>query len=258
MYYVYKITNKINGKIYIGKRKYNGTNPLLDTYMGSGKLITQAIKKYGKDNFVKEIIQEFDNENDAFLLEKELVDIEFCQREDTYNIHEGGTGSFSHINNEIIEKRKNIIALKKMIDSGELKIGGKQYFTNETYKKLSDFNINRWKYWKENPNKMPNFKCSSQTKKIIAEKLKGINNPNYGKHWYIHKDSTNINERKMFNVNEIPTDYILLSEWKDNQKNKKSSAYGKHWYNDGINNYFLFPSDDKVKDLIKGRIGNLF
>ena len=48
IYYVYQITNKINNKIYIGKRKYKGENPLLDSYMGSGKLIKEAIKKYGK------------------------------------------------------------------------------------------------------------------------------------------------------------------------------------------------------------------
>ena len=52
-YYVYKITNKINGKWYIGKRKHR--LPFNDPYMGSGKLIKVAIEKYGKDNFTKEI-----------------------------------------------------------------------------------------------------------------------------------------------------------------------------------------------------------
>ena len=106
MFYVYKITNKINGKIYIGKRKYEG-NINNDSYMGSGKLIKEAIKKYGKQNFNKEIINVFDNENDAFKLEKMLVTEEFCKRADTYNIHEGGTGSFSHINS--IKKEERII-----------------------------------------------------------------------------------------------------------------------------------------------------
>ena len=73
IYYVYQITNKINNKIYIGKRKYKGGNPLLDSYMGSGKLIKEAIKKYGKNNFQKIIIQSFDNEDDAFKLEKNLL-----------------------------------------------------------------------------------------------------------------------------------------------------------------------------------------
>jgi hypothetical protein len=86
-YTVYKITNTLNGKYYIGKHK---TSELDDGYMGSGVAITLAIKKYGIQNFLKEILHVFDNEDDMNRTELELVIIS----ESTYNLCPGGNGGF--------------------------------------------------------------------------------------------------------------------------------------------------------------------
>ncbi len=50
---VYMTTNLINGKKYIGRDSWNKYN-----YLGSGKALVKAIKKYGKENFKKEILEE--------------------------------------------------------------------------------------------------------------------------------------------------------------------------------------------------------
>ncbi len=104
MYYlIYKTTNKINGKIYIGAHK---TDDLEDGYLGSGKYIGNAIEKYGPKSFTREILETFDNPEDMYQLEAELVDEVFVNRKDTYNIKLGGQGGFDHLNTpEGIEKR---------------------------------------------------------------------------------------------------------------------------------------------------------
>lgn len=53
---IYKITNKVNGKVYIGQHKYTDENDPMYKYWGSGKYIKMAISKYGKENFTKEVL----------------------------------------------------------------------------------------------------------------------------------------------------------------------------------------------------------
>lgn len=90
MYYtIYKITNRKNGKIYIGKHQ---TNDLNDGYFGSGVALVQALKKYGKDSFEKEILFIFDNVHEMNNKEKEIITEEFVARRDTYNLGIGGEG----------------------------------------------------------------------------------------------------------------------------------------------------------------------
>jgi hypothetical protein len=105
---IYKITNTVNGKIYIGKDESDDA-----LYFGSGILIKKAIKKYGLHNFTKEIIEH--NIQDKKLLEKrEIFWIEKYNSTDKkigYNICKGGNGGDTMTNNPnkdiIIEKIKN-------------------------------------------------------------------------------------------------------------------------------------------------------
>jgi hypothetical protein len=58
---VYKTTNLINGKMYIGVDSKNDK-----TYLGSGKILKKSISKYGIENFRKEIIMEFKTDKEAY------------------------------------------------------------------------------------------------------------------------------------------------------------------------------------------------
>lgn len=85
---IYKTTNLVNGKIYIGQDSKDDPK-----YLGSGLLLTKAINKYGKENFKKEILQKCENKKE--LNESEKYWIGFYKSTDKnigYNIAEGGTG----------------------------------------------------------------------------------------------------------------------------------------------------------------------
>lgn len=88
-YTIYQITNLINNKIYVGKHQTIDPN---DNYFGSGKYIKDAIKKHGRNNFIKTILYDFDTEYEMNLKEKELITEEFVLRKDTYNLGVGGEG----------------------------------------------------------------------------------------------------------------------------------------------------------------------
>ena len=101
-YIVYQTINKVNNKIYIGVHGTQHEN-IFDGYIGCGVDIYRpasylnpktpfqcAVKKYGPKAFTRTTLQIFDNEEDAYKLESELVNEEFIKRDDTYNLILGG------------------------------------------------------------------------------------------------------------------------------------------------------------------------
>lgn len=89
--YIYKTTNLINNKIYIGQRKskvFQSTN-----YLGSGRYLRNAVNKYGVENFIVELIDISDNREE--LNNKEIYWIKYYKAYDRnigYNISKGGIG----------------------------------------------------------------------------------------------------------------------------------------------------------------------
>lgn len=87
-YYIYLTTNTINNKQYIGQHY----GKLDDSYLGSGSLIAQAIKKYGKNNFFKEILHICRDQEDADIWEKYYIQkFQAVEKDCFYNLQEGGS-----------------------------------------------------------------------------------------------------------------------------------------------------------------------
>lgn len=141
MYYtIYKTTNKVNGKFYIGKHQTTDPN---DSYYGSGKKLEYAIKKYGKDNFIKEVLFVFDNEHDMNLKEKAIITEEFVSHKDTYNVGIGGEGGPHFKGKKHSPESKAKMVHKNYTHSSETKAkiseaNRKRKFSDETKKKLSE------------------------------------------------------------------------------------------------------------------------
>lgn len=88
--YIYLTTNLINGRKYIGQHK---SEQLDESYKGSGKILLQAMEKYGFDNFSCEIIEECTSKED--MDEKEAYYIalsDAVNSREFYNLTPGGLG----------------------------------------------------------------------------------------------------------------------------------------------------------------------
>jgi hypothetical protein len=143
MIFVYKTTNKINGNIYIGVHQ---TDDLNDEYFGSGDLINLALEEFGKENFEREILQQFSTLAEAYSYEFKLVNREFVNRSDTYNIALGGDGGWYHTKGKTNVKDANGNTMQVSVNdprflSGEL-VGIQKgtFHTKETKSKMSKKN----------------------------------------------------------------------------------------------------------------------
>lgn len=201
IHYLYKTTCLVTGRYYIGM---HSTANLEDGYMGSGKRLRYSIRKYGKENHVKEILEFFDSRELLVEAEKKIVSPDLMQDKNCMNLKEGGTGGFS--NNE---------HMKKCSNAGNNKIKFLRLNDIEWKKKESD-RRSKEKLGSKNPrfNKLPTFgfknkRHSDNTKQLIRLKMlsKGIGQKNsqYGTCWI----TNGIENKKIKKDSEIPNGWYF-------------------------------------------------
>lgn len=133
-YGIYKITNLVNGKMYIGQHT---TTNLDDGYMGSGLVIRRAIEKYGIENFRKEWIMFCEDRDELNYWERVFVDDTWVLRSDTYNLKVGGKGGS-------VQGRPAHNKGKPLSEAQKLKISeARKHLSEETRRKLGNGNRGR-------------------------------------------------------------------------------------------------------------------
>ena len=208
-YTIYKITNIVNNKIYIGKHE---TRNLDDNYMGSGKHLKYSINKYGIENFTKDTLFIFDNEEEMNNKEAELVSIDFVERKDTYNLCIGGKGGFGYINStkKNIYGRNGINGLNNLMTGSEVKTLLQETNRWEEYrKKLSNSKKEKYKNGYQNPFKDRTHSDETKAKigAINSEIQTGKGNSQYGTKWIHNLDLKR--SKKIKKEEQVPEGWLL-------------------------------------------------
>jgi hypothetical protein len=241
---IYLTTNLINGKKYVGLDVNNDKN-----YLGSGVHIKSAIKKYGKENFVKEILEVCDSRQELLLCEKKWIEnFKAVESKEFYNVHIGGIGGdITQYMDEskIIEWKQNISNSKKGKTKGKplteqnkkgISESLRKYYDNggvaplqgkkrddETKRKISESNKGK-EFTKEH---LENLKESFKGRDYNGEK-----NPFYGKGHMISGEKNPMYGKSFYDVwvekygKEVAD--IKKKEWLDKKRKKNGTDYNNN------------------------------
>lgn len=178
-FYIYRVTNKVNGKIYIGKT--NNCDKRLKDHISQAlrkskcNYFQYAILKYGKDNFIIDVLEKNESEKETFELEKKWIKILKSNHKDIgYNLTEGGEGSsgYTHSdewkNNMSLKMTGKIRSKNYCFNIAKAKLGKnngmfERTHSNETKQKMSEFQKNRIRR-----------KLTEEEKNIISQKVKAV------------------------------------------------------------------------------------
>lgn len=187
--FIYKTTCLVNGKIYIGQHVlYNDERD--DKYLGSGVIFLKVLRKYGKENFKREILRKCETQKELNIWEYVYIKKYHSQnREIGYNIADGDVNSSlgncakSDFVREKIRKALsgsgNPNFHKKWSEKKRKQM--EEMFANNPPMKGKHHSEETKKKWSEKRRgKDPFFNLSHEKKEQIYDKLRGVNNPMYG------------------------------------------------------------------------------
>ena len=230
--FIYKTTNILNGKIYIGQ---HSTENLDDGYLGSGVILQKAFKKHGKENFKREIIAWADTKEDLNHAEEFFIKhyIQKVGKKNMYNATEYAKGGSMNGLHHTDESKLKMSAIKKGRPSGR-----KGYHhTEETRQKISK-TLKNHTFTEEEKKKISEihkgYRHTEEAKKKVAEILK--NRPDLSKKVLCMETKTiypGVNEASretgihVSNISNVCTGKVKTNS--NGRKYTLKTAGGYHW-----------------------------
>lgn len=218
--YIYETTCIPTGKKYIGMHKWS-KDTIDKSYIGSGTILSRAIKKYGRDKFVCRILEWCETREELSEKEREYISKTKAPiSNEYYNVNDGGFGGHSEFYVQPMnEKQLNALEVGRHLPASEL-----------LKKKLSEYRSN--------------VVVSNETRQKLRENQLGkkvVTNGTINK--YVTKDeldkylndgwslgfSNSIRNKKSRIISE--TSKKRGESWKQNL----SKAFkGRRWINNGV------------------------
>lgn len=173
--FIYITTNMVNGMRYLGQKRIEFGKDWY-SYLGSGKYLKRAIKKYGRENFIRNIVCFCYSEDELNKSEYDLsVFLDVVESDDWYNLCYGGgtTNGYHH--------------------------------SEESKKKMSDNSKNPSKETRIKMSESAKARCTEEWRRVASERSKGKwageNNPNYGNQRWTGKNNPNYGNHKLAGKN---------------------------------------------------------
>lgn len=217
-FYVYQITNLLNGKVYVGiHQTYN----LNDGYMGSSRHLSKDIRELGIQNFKKEILHFCSDEHSLQIKEAEIVTPEFVKRNDTYNKMIGGVLKL-HSLSQLGKLRRDI--LTEMLQDPEVQI------------KYGEKIKEGWRHFKlATPERYEQYLLDMSIRKKHEIALKKLNGT-------LHRPRHSMISKKRIGLANAT-----------HQKGSGNSQHGTFWITNGIENKKLRVGNMIPTGFMKGR-----
>jgi group I intron endonuclease len=195
-HFIYKTTNLLSGKYYIGM---HSTDNLNDGYLGSGTLLRRALNKYGRKNFKLEILEFCLTRDELVAREREVVSLQEIAKKECINLKVGGQGGFKDAEHAYKFHAAGGKAVRQLLSRRHVeRLKTDEEYRDSIVKKLKE---------RESP-----FKGKKHTPETV-EKMKqshkgagkGNKNSQYGTCWITNE----VENRKIKKEDQIPEGWRL-------------------------------------------------